>query len=199
VETLFTADQHVEYDPIREMYLWVRQGEQVSIGGGLSNIDRLAVSRDLDRWVALDLISVDILNQAGIIEGSFDYLNSIKNMAVCDQDQYSEAWWCKANTSSRIRSAWISDNSINFQWNAVASHDGGVSWVPYIDSATFHVDDNSMRYERKYHLADPNNPWMFGAVSPNKDGDLGVGALYVDTETADSLERPYINFAFGVL
>jgi hypothetical protein len=85
VETLFTADQHVEYDPIREMYLWVRQGEQVRIGGGLSNIDRLAVSRDLDRWVALDLISVDILNQAGIIEGSFDYPNSIKNMAVCDK------------------------------------------------------------------------------------------------------------------
>jgi hypothetical protein len=304
VETLFKADQHVEYDPIREMYLWVRQGEQVTIGGGLSNIDRLAVSRDLDRWVAFDLVSVHVLNQAeGIIEGSFDYpdtvltnrylylttsvhtrdnaqyglvfrfpldelsnlldetgenttdinyeffidrtvktitpvdgasnpmyfgshlpdnttkmkiytwfddspplnpaeveitpWNSIKNKAVCDQDQYSEAWWCKANTSSRIRSAWMSDNSINFQWNAVASHDGGVSWVPYIDSATFHVDD-SMRYERKYHLADPNNPWMFGAVSPNKDGDLGVGALYVDTETADSLEKPYINFAFGV-
>lgn len=115
MERLFTADQHAEYDPIREMYLWVRQGEQVRIGGGLSNIDRLAVSRDLDRWVALDLISVDILNQAGIIEGSFDYPNSIKNMAVCDQDQYSEARWCKANTSSRIRSAWMSDNSINFQ------------------------------------------------------------------------------------
>jgi hypothetical protein len=37
-----------------------------------------------------------------------------------------------------------------------------------------------MQYERKYHLADPNNLWMFGAVSPNKDGDLGVGALYVE-------------------
>jgi hypothetical protein len=55
-----------------------------------------------------------------------------------------------------------------------------------------------MRYERKYHLADTVNPWLFGAVSPSNQGDLGVGAFYVDTETVGSLENPNINFAFGV-
>lgn len=91
----------------------------------------------------------------------------------------------------------MSQNSINFQWNALVSHDGGSSWVPYIDSATFHVND-SMRYERKYHLADQSTPWMFGAVSPDEQGFLGVGAFYVDTRYSDSLSSPYINYAFGV-
>ena len=74
---IFKADQHVEYDPIRKMYLWVRQSEQVFIGGGVSNIDRLAISRDLDHWAVYDLISIRILNQAGIIEPVFDYPDTV--------------------------------------------------------------------------------------------------------------------------
>jgi hypothetical protein len=299
VTPIFKADQHVEYDPIRKMYLWVRQSEQVFVGGGLSNIDRLAISRDLDHWAVYDLISTRILNQAGIIEPVFDYpdtvltdrylylttsvysdnakyglifrlslddlsnsldrqadnrtainyelkldrdvetvapidgasdpmyfgthlpnntalmkiyswfnnstslnsteiavtpWNGIKNRAACANPEW---WWCNANITSRITSAWLSDNTINFLWNAIISYDRGSSWLPYIDSATFYVND-SLRYERKYHLADSNTFWVFGAVSPNNQGDLGVGALYVDTRLNGSLSSPYVNYAFGV-
>jgi hypothetical protein len=299
VTPIFKADQHVEYDPIRKMYLWIRQSEQVFIGGGVSNIDRLAISRDLDHWAVYDLISIRILNQAGIIEPVFDYpdtvltnrylylttsvysdnakyglifrlsldelsnsldrpadnttainfevkldrdvetvapidrasdpmyfgthlpnnnaimkiyrwsddspylnstevavtpWNGIKNRAACANP---EGWWCNANTTSRITSAWMSNNTINFLWNAVVSYDRGSTWLPYIDSATFYVND-SLRYERKYHLADANTFWVYGAVSPNDQGDLGIGALYVDPRTIDSQSSTYVNYAFGV-
>jgi hypothetical protein len=299
ITDIFKADQHVEYDPVRRMYLWIRQSEQVISGGGLANIDRLGISRDLDHWLIYDLISTDVLNEAGIIRAVFDYpdtvltnrylyltttvyaneqakyglifrfsldnlsnaldqctppninyeimldrdveavtpvdgasnpmyfgshpsnnsnimkisswsddsqtlnsteiaikpWNAIKNRTVCSSNP--EAWWCKATTSSRIRSAWMLDNSISFLWNAVVSYDKGMSWLPYTDSATFHANE-SMRYERKYHLADPDTSWVFGAASPNRQGGLGVGALYVDNRIPNSLSNPYVNFAFGV-
>ncbi len=299
VTDIFKADQHVEYDPARRLYLWIRQSEQVISGGGLANIDRLGISRDLDHWLVYDLISTNVLNQAGIIRAVFDYpetvltdrylyltttvyandeakyglifrfpldelsnaleqsrppninyefildrdveavtpvdgasnpmyfgshlpdnsnimkiyswsddsltinstevtitpWNAIKNGAVCSSNP--DAWWCKATTSSRIRSAWMLDNSISFVWNAVVSYDKGISWHPYVDSATIHLNE-SMRYERKYHLADPNTSWVFGAASSNSQGGLGVGALYVDNRIRDSLTNPYVNFAFGI-
>lgn len=301
VTPIFKADQHVEYDPIRKMYVWIRQGEQILSGGSLSNIDRLAISRDLHRWVVYDLISIDVLSEARIIRAVFDYpdtvltsrylylttsvsdneqsqyglifrislddlsnsldqpvanipdinyevvldrdvetvtpvdgasnpmyfgshlpnnssvmklyswfndsptlnstkvtilpWNAIKNSMICNSNP--EMWWCNANTSSRIRSAWVLGNSINFLWNAVTSYNRGVSWLSYIDSATFYVNE-SMSYERKYHIADQNTSWAFGSAFPNKQGDLGVGAFYVNARTADSLFNPYMNFAFGV-
>jgi hypothetical protein len=299
VTPIFKADQHVEYDPVRKMFLWVRQSEQVFIGGGVSNIDRLAVSRDLDHWVVYDLISIDVLNQAGLIEPVFDYpdtvltdkylymttsvyddnakygmvfrfslddlsdsidqpagdrtainyefvldrnvetiapvdgasnpmyfgshlprnntimriytwfddspslnstdveitpWNNIKNRAACTNP---DRWWCNANTSSRVTSAWMSENTVNFMWNAILSYNRGDSWLPYIDSATLYVNE-SLGYERRYHLADPNNFWIYGAASPSKAGDLGVSAFYVDTSAPNSTAQPYMNFAFGV-
>jgi hypothetical protein len=302
VVPIFKADQHIEYDPVRDMYLWIRQGEQVIIGGERANIDRLSLSRDLEHWVAYDLISTDVLGETGIIRAVFDYpdivltdryfylttsvysdnptfglilrislddlsnsldqpannlpainyefvldrnietitpvngasnpmyfgshlpnnsnmmkiytwfddsptlnsvevsiapWNNLKNRMICSS--YPEAWWCQAtsSTSSRIRSAWMLDNSINFLWNAITTHDNGMSWVPYSDSATFYIDEG-MRYERKYHLAHQNIPFVFGSVSPNNQGNLGVGIFYIDTSIADSLTIPYLSFAFGV-
>ena len=102
-------------------------------------------------------------------------------------------WWCKAHTSSKIRSAWLYDNTINFLWNAVVTYDKGKTWHPYVDVATFKLGKN-MKYERKYYLVDNSKEWVFGAVTPNKNNRLGIIAYYVTTNNTN----PYFNLAFGL-
>ncbi len=108
-----------------------------------------------------------------------------------------ETWWCKANTDSRIRSAWMLGNSINFMWNALGSFDNGTTWIPYVDSATFHLGKKDP-YERKYLISEKNRPWTFGAASPAVNGDLGASAYYIDMDKPDLFNKTYFNHAFGV-
>jgi hypothetical protein len=296
---IFKADQHIEYDPHHEMYLWIRQGDRVSYSGGFANIDRLSVSKDTVNWTVHDLISTRVLTSADIFNALFDYpdtvitanylyltttvyntdennkyglilrfsldhlrnsldnlsasfsydiildknvesitpvqgasnpmyfgahlpndssimkiyawnenstipdsieipiipWNGIDNHKICNLN--SEVWWCKANTSSRIRSAWMFNDSINFLWNALVSYDKGTTWLPYIDSATFYLG-KKMQYERKYHLADEHTAWMFGAAAPSENENLGVSAFYYKIDNPESHIHPYVNLAFGV-
>jgi hypothetical protein len=121
--------------------------------------------------------------------------NAINEPGICNEKQ--EYWWCKANTSSRIRSAWLYDNTINFLWNAVMSSDSGVSWVPYVDSATFHLEKDFF-YERKYHIAETNRPWIFAAASPGINGQIGASSYYVDITKPSPDTTPILNMAFGI-
>ncbi len=119
----------------------------------------------------------------------------INDPKICNQSP--QTWWCKANTDSRIRSAWMLDNSINFMWNALGSFDNGTTWIPYVDSATFHLGKKDP-YERKYLISEKNIPWIFGAASPATNGDLGASAYYFNMAKPEPLEHPYFNHAFGV-
>jgi len=115
--------------------------------------------------------------------------NDIHNKEYCTET--SDLWWCKAHTSSKIRSSWIYKNTINFLWNAVTTYDRGRTWVPYVDSATFRLDKN-MAYERKYYLADRSKGWVFGAATPDSKNRLGMIAFYETNST-----HPAFNLAFG--
>lgn len=124
--------------------------------------------------------------------------NNIHNSKYCGANPSdSDLWWCKANTSSRIRSAFLYNESLNFMWNTVTTYDKGVSWKPYIDVATFDISNN-MSYDRKYHIADTTRPWIFGSAIPNIQGDLGAIAYYVTSNNTDPNTNPYLNLAFGI-
>ena len=116
--------------------------------------------------------------------------NDIHNKDYCTAN--SDLWWCKAHTSSKIRSSWLYNNTINFLWNAVTTYDGGKKWLPYVDGATFRLDKN-MAYERKYYLADRSKGWVFGAAIPDSKNRLGMIAFYVTNST-----YPAFNLGFGI-
>lgn len=291
---LFWADQRTIYDPSHGIYIWVRQGQLFVYGGSLTNIDRIAISKDTIHWTAYDIMPASILYETNIRQAYFDYpeiviakdslfltssvidddskkayglvfrfslddlskfgqvhldtmldrevpwiapvdgasdpmyfgthlpnnkthqmklyewnegsarpathtvsispWNKIHNSAYCSS--ISETWWCKSYTSSRIRSSWLYNNSLNFLWNAVTTYDDGRTWVPFIDVATFGLGKN-MHYERKYYLADRNTPWIFGAAIPDKYERLGIIGYYVDGYSNTRNIEPQLNFAFG--
>jgi hypothetical protein len=124
--------------------------------------------------------------------------NDIHNSKFCGLNpSSSDIWWCKANTSSRIRSAWLYDNSLNFMWNAVTTYDNGATWKPYIEVATFNINNN-LSHQRNYSITDNFKPWIFGSAVPNIKGDLGVIAYYFTSNNTDPNISPYLNLAFGV-
>jgi len=124
--------------------------------------------------------------------------NDIHNKESCKSDtSKSDSWWCLSNTSSRIRSAWLYNNSLNFLWNAVTTFDNGSTWKPYIDVATFNLKKN-MSYERKYHISEYNSSWAFGAAVPSQKGNLGIIAYYVANYNNNNISKPYLNLAFGI-
>jgi len=294
---LFKADQHIEYDPIHKIYLWIRQSVPILFAGAPSNIERLAISKDTHNWVVLDLVSTSVLNNAHISRAYLDYpdttlsdkffyatttvydlnegkqyglitrfslddlANSIDNPKVFNYDvvldrdveqitpvngasnpmsfgahllnessmklyfwnnhssvpvpinisilpwtsindpkicqSNPQTWWCKANTDSRIRSAWMQGSSINFMWNALGSFGNGTTWIPYVDSATFYLGKKDT-YERKFLISEDGRPWIFGAASTAANGDLGASAYYFNMDKPKPLEHPYFNQAFGV-
>jgi hypothetical protein len=127
---------------------------------------------------------------------NIDHWNDIHNANSCGEN--SQSWWCRANTSSHIRSAWLFNHSINFLWNALTTYDKGMTWMPYTDVATFKLDNN-MSYERKYYLADPSTEWIFGSAIPNDRQDLGIITFYVNSSAESSaIVHPHLNLAFGV-
>jgi hypothetical protein len=291
---LFWADQRAIYDPIHNIYIWLRQGEPFSQHfGQILNNDRLAISNDAIKWKVYDLFPNRIfpklyenssklifdypqlalsqkylylttsLNDAnktystifrfslndlgnfttvrydvildknlkgvepvqGIGPNNTMYFgghipnlkygmkiyqwnenaktpesyqmpitlwNDMRNSKYCGND--SKLWWCQSKyIDSRIRSAWLYNNSINFLWNAIISYDNGKTWVPYIDVATFNLAEN-ITYERKYYLADKKLGWMYGTAIPNKNGQLGIFAHY----STNNNTHPYLNLAFGI-
>ena len=65
------------------------------------------------------------------------------------------------------------------------------------NAATFKINNN-MSYERKYYLADPTRPWMFGGAVQNRNNDLGAVANYVSSNNSLINTKPYLNLAFGI-
>lgn len=300
---LFEADQRTMYDPYHNVTIWIRLGEPFA-KGQITNILRLAISKDMRTWTVFDLIPIQIFNRNDIIDSQFDYpeatiskdflyltsslivgencgkeyatifrislaslsnaithpestipfyavldrnvtaitpvdwvpnngtqyfgaqLKNISSMKIYEWKEASnqisnqtipvaswnnihiskfcgstpsnlEKWWCKANTTTRIRSAWYYNNSLNFMWNSITSYDHGSSWKPYIEVATFNLNNN-MSYERKYYVADSSRQWMFGSAIPSNDGKLGIIAYYITGIKSDPDVNPYMNLAFGI-
>jgi hypothetical protein len=128
---------------------------------------------------------------------SIEPWNNIHLLEACGEDpSQSEKWWCKANTSSRIRSAWVYNDTLNFMWNAITTPDYGKTWKPYIEVATFDLRNN-MSIERQYHVTDQYRPWIFGAAVPSKNQTLGFIGYYVTSDSKDPNISPYLNLAFG--
>ena len=123
-----------------------------------------------------------------------DHWNDIRNVEYCSDG--SDYWWCKADYSdSRVRSAWMFNDKINFLWNAVTTNDNETSWIPYIEVATFKLNKDNITYENstKYHVTDKKHPWIYGAAMPSSDGRLGLAAY-----TASNTNNPYMNLTFGI-
>lgn len=300
----FKADQHLEYDPIHKMYIWIRLGDFIKYSTGTpTNVIRLSLSKNGLDWIGYNFIASNVLKESHIREPFFDYpetllsqkylylttsvfdkygnsyglimriplnklsnsvdvfsypitpnqsfnydlfldknvsfispvqgsanliyfgthipnnnsamkiyswneysphllqtissitpWNYVNNKKVCDK-YHGYYWWCEANTSSRIRSAWFANNTINFLWNAIYSPDNGSRWIPYIDSATYNVN-NCYSYERKYYLADNNTSWLFGSGTVN-DAITGVIAFYTNMSIPNQNIHPFFNLAFG--
>lgn len=288
---LFWADQRVVYDENHQIFIWIRQGEIIREGQSLvTDIDRIAVSKDTINWTVYDLRPRDIFKDFGIRDAAFDYpevivndkylyftssvadfftgktygaiirfslndlgnhttvnfdakldrevisitpvdgtsnpvylgthlpndtskmkiyswtdnsnfthekivninpWNDIHNAEYCNTE--SKLWWCQAHTSSKIRNAWLFNNTISFLWNAVITYDNGKTWQPFIDAATFDLNNN-MTYTRKYYLSNDSIPWVFGAATPDDNNRLGLIAYYITNNNTN----PYLNLAFGV-
>jgi len=87
--------------------------------------------------------------------------------------------WCQ-RADSRITGGWMSGNTIGFFWNADAGsktqHGATFTW-PYINAATFNIDNN-MSYVGRPYIWNPNFPWLYAYPSPQPDGKVGVIAYY---------------------
>jgi hypothetical protein len=57
----------------------------------------------------------------------------------------------------------------------MASAGNGFPW-PYLNAAKFRLSD--MTYLESPYLWSPDHAWMYGSVSPNSRGDLGIVAFY---------------------
>jgi len=80
--------------------------------------------------------------------------------------------WC-GRADSRILGGWLSQDTIGFMWMASAGN--GFPW-PYLNAAKFRLSD--MTYLESPYLWSPDHAWMYGSVSPNSKGDLGIVAFY---------------------
>ena len=80
--------------------------------------------------------------------------------------------WC-GRADSRILGGWLSHGTIAFMWMASAGN--GFPW-PYLNAAKFRLSD--MTYLESPYLWSPDHAWMYGSVSPNSRGDLGIVAFY---------------------
>ena len=121
----------------------------------------------------------------------FNGWNEIRKSKSC-LDQIG--WWCYAEISSKIRSAWMEKNdSISILWSSIAMIGNGEKWIPYIEAATCNLKENlsHVSCERGPYVAENNNPWMYGAAIPNDEGKLGMVAFY-----GDNVKTP-ITLAFG--
>ncbi|HET7283448.1 MAG TPA: hypothetical protein VFI70_02075, partial [Nitrososphaeraceae archaeon] len=64
------------YDPYHDVYMWIRLGKPYS-EGQITNILRLAISRDTINWVDYDFTPIHIFNDRDIIDAQFDYPEAI--------------------------------------------------------------------------------------------------------------------------
>jgi hypothetical protein len=87
--------------------------------------------------------------------------------------------WC-ARGQSKIRGAFMSNDVIGFFWDA---NEGGVSennatfTYPYVDAATFNTANN-MTYLGRPYLWSPIFAWMYGAGSPDSNGNVAMQAFF---------------------
>jgi hypothetical protein len=101
-----------------------------------------------------------------------------RNM-VCFAPDPAHTNWC-GRSDSRIIGGWISIDMrtgremIGFLWNA---KQGGAFRYPYIDVATFFVTPNIV-YRANANIFNQNFAWMYGFISPNAKGELGLVAYY---------------------
>jgi len=88
--------------------------------------------------------------------------------------------WC-GRADSRITGGWISTDittgrpMIGFTWNA---KQGGAFNYPYIDVATFFINNGNVVYRSSPIIWHPNFAWQYGFVTPKTDGSLGLIAFY---------------------
>jgi len=83
-------------------------------------------------------------------------------------------------------------------WNAITTNDNGNTWRPYIEVATFDLNNNT-NYERKYPIVDQYRPWLFSSAIPSANGTLGTIAYYVTNESENPSTKPFLDLAFGIL
>lgn len=85
-----------------------------------------------------------------------------------------------ARSDSRITSGWMANGLIGFLWNAdrggKSTNNATFPW-PYINAATFKVSDN-MTYVGRPYMWSPDFAWLYGYISPDKNGNLGAVAFF---------------------
>jgi hypothetical protein len=88
--------------------------------------------------------------------------------------------WCK-RADYRITNGWLSGDTIGFLWNAdsggnKSTHGAPFQW-PYINGAMFNIK-KEMAYVGRPYIWSPDFAWMYGYAVPNKQGDLGIVAVF---------------------
>jgi hypothetical protein len=87
--------------------------------------------------------------------------------------------WC-GRGMSKIRGAFMANDIIGFLWDAnrggQSTHNATFTY-PYIDAATFSLNNN-MSYVGRPYLWSPTFAWMYGYASPDKNGNVAVQAFF---------------------
>jgi len=74
----FRADQHIEYDPIHEMFIWIRLSEFITPETDTpTNILRLSLSKNGVDWLGYDFYASEVLERANVLYAFFDYPDTI--------------------------------------------------------------------------------------------------------------------------
>ena len=95
-----------------------------------------------------------------------------------------------ARADSRIVGAWVANHSIGFVWEANSDSNHP---MPYVDAAR--IDEQSMTLLDSPILWNSNYAWLYGYVSPNARGDLGI-VTFCSGATSGSCSYP--TFVAGV-
>lgn len=70
----FRADQHIEFDPVHEMFIWIRLSEFISPDTDTpTNILRLSLSKNGVDWLGYDFYASEVLERSNLLYAFFDY------------------------------------------------------------------------------------------------------------------------------
>lgn len=84
--------------------------------------------------------------------------------------------WC-ARSDDRLTGGWIDneDGIIGFIWNVAQGY--GFDW-PYVNAATFTITGTSPKYLGRPYVWSDDFAWIYGHVSPNARGHVGIVAAF---------------------
>jgi hypothetical protein len=94
-------------------------------------------------------------------------------------NQIDSGSWCQ-KADSRISGGWFFDGVVGFLWNADAGNKTQHNFTitnSYIEGAMFNTTDD-MNYLGRPYIWSNTFDWLYGYTTPNRDGDIGIVAVF---------------------